>query len=113
MRHQTDIGMTRSFSIAACFDRDLHWEQLEHPTPLKVGADVEVKNIEFSVKLYQCDGRLYVSGINVHKFKNNKGRCNEYALVEKALKHDLEKLKPSIFTKNGISVPEGYPDGKF
>jgi hypothetical protein len=105
--------MTRSFSIAACFDRDLHWEQLEHLSPLKVGIGVEVKDIEFSVKLYQCDGRLYVSGINVHKFKVGKGKCNEYTLVEKALKRDLEKLKPSIFTKNGISVPEGYPDGRF
>lgn len=105
--------MMRSFSIAACFDRDLHWEQLEHPTPLKVGTGVEVKDIEFSVKLYQCDGRLYVSGIHVHKFEKSKGKCNEYVLVEKALKRDLEKMKPSTFTKAGLSVPEGYPDGKF
>ena len=99
--------------MPACFDHDLYWENLSHSKPLKIGGGAEVRDIEFSVKLYQCDGHLYVSGIHVHEFKNCSGKCNEYALVEKALKRDLEKMKPRTFTRAGISVPEGYPDGKF
>ena len=99
--------------MQACFDRDLHWEQFEHPKPLKVENKAEVKNIKFGVKLYQCDGRLYVSEIHVHKFSKSKGKCNEYVLVEQALKRELEKMKPSAFIKSGFLVPEGYPDGKF